>query len=87
MVAFSYFSGEGAFHAMMASFGWAKFPMIHRISALDPGVPMTFIYGARSWIDRHPGQQIQQTRKDGYVDVQVRPSPFLKNTKIECRKN
>ena len=65
--------GESAFHAMMASFGWAKFPMIHRIPALRNDVPITFIYGARSWIDRKPGEFIQELRKDSFVDIHVLP--------------
>jgi len=64
-------SGESAFHAMMASFGWAKFPMIHRIPALRNDVPITFIYGARSWIDRKPGEFIQELRKDSFVDIHI----------------
>ena len=27
--------------------------MLHRISALRADVPITFIYGARSWVDRY----------------------------------
>lgn len=64
-------TGESAFHAMMESFGWAKFPMLHRISALRADVPITFIYGARSWVDRHPGQIIKETRSDSFVELHV----------------
>lgn len=56
----------------MASFGWAKYPMLHRISALRSDVPLTFIYGARSWVDRHPGQIIKENRKDSFVELHVR---------------
>ena len=62
-------SGEGAFHAMMESFGWAKFPMINRISALKEDVPLTFIYGARSWVDQKTGHQLKDMRKDVSVFV------------------
>ena len=70
---FHYFRGESAFHAMMASFGWAKFPMLHRIPALNPDIPITFIYGARSWIDRFPGQTIKEMRNGSAVDIHVPP--------------
>lgn len=57
-----YPSGEAAFHAMMESFGWAKNPMIKRITGLAEHVPLTFIYGARSWIDQKPGHHLMETR-------------------------
>ncbi|CAL4211588.1 unnamed protein product [Meganyctiphanes norvegica] len=64
-------SGETAFHNLMAGFGWAKHPMINRIDALRKGVPITLIYGSRSWVDRDPGFQIKYNRKDSFVDVKV----------------
>lgn len=64
-------TGESAFHAMMASFGWAKFPMLHRIPALKSSIPITFIYGARSWIDRFPGQTIKEMRNGSSVDIHI----------------
>ncbi|KAK8728266.1 hypothetical protein OTU49_009205 [Cherax quadricarinatus] len=64
-------SGESAFHTLMAGFGWAKYPMIQRIDSLRKGMPMTLIYGSRSWVDHDPGFQIKYMRKDSYVDVQV----------------
>ena len=56
---------------MMANFGWAKYPMIHRLPALRNDVPITFIYGARSWIDRKSGDCIKDLRENSYVDVHV----------------
>jgi len=64
-------TGESAFHAMMANFGWAKYPMIHRLPALRNDVPITFIYGARSWIDRKSGDCIKDLRENSYVDVHI----------------
>ncbi|EFX80395.1 hypothetical protein DAPPUDRAFT_304102 [Daphnia pulex] len=64
-------TGESCFHAMMASFGWAKYPMLHRIPALRSDIPLTFIYGARSWVDRHPGQIIKDSRKESTVELHV----------------
>lgn len=61
----------------MARFGWAKFPMIHRISALRSDVPLTFIYGARSWIDRNPGELIKEMRNGSSVDLHVSFINFL----------
>lgn len=64
-------TGESAFHALMAGFGWAKYPMIHRMDSLRKEVPITLIYGSRSWVDRDPGFQIKYTRQESYVDVVV----------------
>ena len=57
---------------MSEFYGWAKFPMIHRIGGVDKNIPMTMIHGTQSWIDCSPSYQIKYSRT-GYVDVQVIP--------------
>lgn len=66
-------SGEAAFRALTIPFGWAKRPMIARLpQTLPPQVPITFVYGGKSWIDAGPGYEIQhQLRPNSYVNVQV----------------
>ncbi|VDK42009.1 unnamed protein product [Anisakis simplex] len=64
-------SGEIAFSNMSYSFGWARRPMIDRIAALSQEVPLTFVYGSKSWIDSASGIEVQQQRPNAYVDVQV----------------
>ncbi|XP_036344518.1 (Lyso)-N-acylphosphatidylethanolamine lipase-like isoform X1 [Rhagoletis pomonella] len=64
-------SGESAFHAMMSSFGWAKHPMIHRIKDVRADIPITFIYGSRSWIDSSSGEKIKAQRQDSLVDIKI----------------
>jgi len=71
------FSGESAFHAMMSGFGWAKNPMIKRINELQPNIPITLLYGSRSWVDNTAGEAIKQTRFGSYVNVQVIFLQFL----------
>ncbi|XP_057666095.1 (Lyso)-N-acylphosphatidylethanolamine lipase isoform X1 [Diorhabda carinulata] len=66
-----YPSGEGAYHAMMADFGWAKNPMVNRIDKLDPSIPITLLYGSRSWIDNSAGEIIKNKRKQSVVRLQV----------------
>lgn len=56
---------------MMSGFGWAKYPMIQRMDSLRKGLPITLIYGARSWVDQDPGFTLKYMRNDSYVDVQV----------------
>jgi abhydrolase domain-containing protein 5 len=64
-------TGEAAFHSMMSSFGWAKFPMSKRIPELKKDIGLTMIYGSRSWVDHSPGNIIQQMRTGSYVNVQI----------------
>ena len=64
-------SGEVAFKSLTGGLGWAKFPMIQRIADLHPDINLTFIYGARSWIDRQPALQIKCLLSDRSVDVHV----------------
>ncbi|EDV59628.1 protein ABHD4 [Drosophila erecta] len=64
-------SGESAFHTMMQSFGWAKHPMIHRIKDVRSNIPITFIYGSRSWIDSSSGEKIKSQRGSNMVDIKI----------------
>ncbi|KAG7207862.1 hypothetical protein KM043_009461 [Ampulex compressa] len=64
-------SGESAFHAMMQGFGWAKNPIVKRMDKLDPEIPITLLYGSRSWVDNSAGETIKQSRLSSYVNVQV----------------
>lgn len=64
-------SGESAFKAMMTQYGWARHPMIRRIGELHQSVPMTFVYGSRSWVDKQPGIRVQRLRQESEVDVEI----------------
>lgn len=64
-------TGESAFHSMMAGFGWAKNPMINRIHEVRKDVPITTIYGSRSWVDSSAGDLIQKARPNSYVKSHV----------------
>jgi len=63
-------SGEAAFKTLAAPYGFAKDPVIKKIDKLDAEVPITFIYGAKSWITSESGREIQKMRPNSYVDVQ-----------------
>ena len=45
--------------------------MIYRIGNIDRNVPITMIYGSRSWIDSTSGRETKERRSGCYVDVQV----------------
>lgn len=65
-------SGESAFHAMMSSFGWAKYPMVNRMDSLRSDIPITLIYGGRSWVDNSAGEKIKELRSaTSYVNLVV----------------
>ncbi|XP_046387233.1 (Lyso)-N-acylphosphatidylethanolamine lipase isoform X2 [Ischnura elegans] len=64
-------TGESAFHAMMSGFGWAKNPMAPRMDSLSKDVPVTLLYGSRSWVDNTAGEEIRKRRAGCYVNVQV----------------
>uniref|UniRef100_A0AC34FHI7 AB hydrolase-1 domain-containing protein n=1 Tax=Panagrolaimus sp. ES5 TaxID=591445 RepID=A0AC34FHI7_9BILA len=67
-------TGELAFKSMTKGFAWARRPMLHRFGNLDPRVPVTFVYGSRSWIDAGSGFEVQAQRPNCYVDVRTIPA-------------
>lgn len=64
-------TGESAFHSMMVNSNYARFPMVDRIMKLPPLVPITFIYGVNSWIDRQPGRSIKERWNGPTVKLNV----------------
>lgn len=65
-------SGESAFKTMMERFGWAKRPMLPRLNLIPKSLPITFIYGAETWIDSSTGEKAKELRPDSYVHTLVR---------------
>lgn len=64
-------SGESAFHSMMSDFGWAKNPMVKRIDQLKEHIPITLLYGSRSWVDHSAANTIKEKRMNSYFNLQV----------------
>lgn len=56
---------------MMSGYGWAKNPMVRRIHTLHESVPITLVYGSRSWVDNSAGEIIKEKRIGSYVKLQV----------------
>lgn len=56
---------------MMHGFGWAKYPIVKRMDEMKPDIPITLLYGSRSWVDNRAGETIKETRAGSYVNVQV----------------
>lgn len=57
---------------MMQGFGWAKNPIVNRMDQMSEDIPITLIYGSRSWVDNSAGETIKQKRNNSYVNVQVK---------------
>lgn len=67
----TFFSGEVGFHRLSESFGWPKSPLIRRVRKWDRDLDVTFIFGARSWVDASCGRRTKELRPESYIDVQV----------------
>ncbi|KAJ6643804.1 (Lyso)-N-acylphosphatidylethanolamine lipase, partial [Pseudolycoriella hygida] len=63
-------AGESAFHSMMSGFGWARHPMLRRMQNVRHDMPITLLYGSRSWIDKSSWELLKAARKPNYVNVQ-----------------
>ncbi|XP_064467120.1 (Lyso)-N-acylphosphatidylethanolamine lipase-like isoform X2 [Ornithodoros turicata] len=65
-------TGEEAFRKLCVFFGWTKNPMMHRFLQLSPEVPVTFLYGDKSFITRSPAVFIKKQREStAYVELKV----------------
>ncbi|XP_018599728.1 protein ABHD4-like isoform X2 [Scleropages formosus] len=64
-------SGEVGFKAMSESLGWAQRPMLQRVHLLPPALPVTLLYGARSWMDSNTGHRVAQLRPHSYSHTVV----------------
>lgn len=56
---------------MMSGFGWAKNPIVRRIDKLNDSLPITLLYGSRSWVDHSAADVIQEKRGNSYFNLQV----------------
>lgn len=64
--------GENAFFSMQFQYGWAQRPMLPRvISDLDASVPISLIYGKKSWMDSSTGERIREERTESYVNIYI----------------
>jgi len=62
-------SGETAFKCMSGVLGYAANPLLNRIENLDKNIPLTFIYGNRSWMDQKSGTIAKQLLPKNHVKV------------------
>lgn len=62
-------SGETAFSYMQLPIAYSRRPLLNRLDALNPNVPMSMLYGTRSWFDNSVGEKVYAMRPNSYVDV------------------
>ncbi|XP_072219771.1 (Lyso)-N-acylphosphatidylethanolamine lipase isoform X1 [Leuresthes tenuis] len=64
-------SGEVGFRALSESLGWAKRPMLQRVHLLPPSMPVTMLYGARSWVSSSSGDKMAEIRNPAHTKVML----------------
>ncbi|XP_069044918.1 (Lyso)-N-acylphosphatidylethanolamine lipase [Lepisosteus oculatus] len=64
-------SGEVGFKALSQSLGWAKRPMLPRVTQLSPTLPVSLVYGAQSWVDFNTGERVKQLRPGSFTQTVV----------------
>ncbi|XP_057666093.1 (Lyso)-N-acylphosphatidylethanolamine lipase-like isoform X1 [Diorhabda carinulata] len=67
-------SGEAAFHSMKQGIAWAKNPMMRRYHTLSKTVPLTVIYGEKSWVRKTPTEDLIKQRPQSYVRTEIIPN-------------
>lgn len=63
-------SGEAGFHKLLKVIGWAKFPIGERMLQIQKNIPITFLYGAKSWMNNCYGPIIKESRPDSYTHIE-----------------
>lgn len=71
---------------MMQHFGWAKNPIVKRMDKLNPEIPITLLYGSRSWVDNSSWETLKQARASSYINVQVNIK-YKNKRKIKIKKS
>ncbi|KAL3320544.1 Alpha/beta hydrolase domain-containing protein 4 [Cichlidogyrus casuarinus] len=64
-------TGEKAFGNLSTEKVWAAMPMLTRLPSIPKEIPITFVYGGRSWLDMSTGIKAKGLRQGSYVDVKV----------------
>lgn len=65
-----YPSGEAGFHKLLKIVGWAKFPIGQRTLQIQQDIPITFLYGAKSWMNNCYGPIIKESRPNSYTHIE-----------------
>lgn len=64
-------TGEHAFKRLLQGGPWAKYPIGKRMKEnFPPEVPVTFLYGAISWMNNIYGEIIKESRPNSYTHIE-----------------
>ncbi|CAG9799608.1 unnamed protein product [Chironomus riparius] len=64
-------TGEHAFKRLLHGGPWAKNPMVDRFKESFPTeIPVTFLYGAISWMNNTYGESIKESRSNSYTHIE-----------------
>lgn len=67
-------TGERAFHSLLKNGPWPEHPIGETIRRnICHKIPLTFIYGGTSWLDKTYGGLIKETRSNSYTHVEIVP--------------
>lgn len=67
-------SGEEAFRNLLHGGPWAKHPIGERaLSGMSNDIPITFLYGEKSWMDNKYGAIIREARPNSYTEIVIIP--------------
>lgn len=64
-------TGEFAFHRLLHNGPWPMNPIADRMKDLHSDIPLTFVYGAKSWLDSSYGTQIKDNRPNSYTHIEI----------------
>jgi len=65
-------TGERAFHSLCKNGPWPKFPIGEKVKTqICEKIPITFLYGQKSWIDNTFGTIIKHARPSSYTHVEI----------------
>lgn len=64
-------TGEAALRTMSDNCFWAKHPMVKRMKDLSPDIPLTMIFGEKSFVDRVDEDVVREARPNSYLKYQT----------------
>ncbi|KAG5678629.1 hypothetical protein PVAND_008285 [Polypedilum vanderplanki] len=64
-------TGERAFHSLLHNGPWPKRPLVEVMKSLHVDVPITFVYGKKSWLDYTSGYVIKESRPNSYTQIEI----------------